>query len=234
MKKLYLFFILLVVVSVLRAADKILSSPDGRIEVTVSIGEHLTYAVARDGKTVLSPSALSMSLSDGVVWGRNARLISTKTNSVNQVIPSPFYRKKEVKDEYNELRLNFRGQWALEFRAYNDGVAYRFINRGKESFNVVDEGVNYCFAGDVSFTMAYVNAEGNFERQFFNSFENVYTTVPLSKVDDGRLILLPAVAALDESIKICIVESDLESYPGFYLNSGSKPNSLKAVFAPYA
>lgn len=235
MKKIYLFFALLVMASVLKAAqhDKTLTSPDGRIVVTVSIGEDLTYTVTRDGKTLLTPSALSMSLSDGEVWGRNARLVSSKTAAVNRVIPSPFYKRAEVKDEYNELQLNFRGQWALEFRAYDDGVSYRFINRRKKPFNVLNEEVNYCFADDVPLTLAYVNAKGDFERQFFNSFENAYTTAPLSEVDDSKLILLPAVASLDASTKVCILESDLESYPGIYLNSATKPNSLKAVFAPY-
>lgn len=235
MKKVYLFFAFLIVASALRAArnNETLSSPDGRIKVTVSIGEELTYTVVRDGKTLLSPSALSMSLSDGEVWGRNARLMSGKRTAVNRVIPSPFYKRAEVKDEYNELQLNFRGQWALEFRVYDDGMAYRFINRRKKPFHVVDEKVNYCFADDVPLTMAYANAKGDFERQFFNSFENAYVTAPLSEVDDSRLILLPAVAAPDASTKVCIIESDLESYPGLYLNSDTKANSLKAVFAPY-
>lgn len=235
MKRICLIFALLIVASTFKAAqnDKVLNSPDGRIEVTVSIGEDLTYTVVRDGKTLLLPSALSMNLSSGEVWGQNARLVSCKTIEVNQVIPSPFYKKQEVKDEYNGLQMVFRGQWALEFRAYNDGVAYRFINRRKQSFNVLDEGVNYCFADDVPLTMAYVNVKGDFERQFFNSFENVYTATPLSKVDDSKLILLPAVATLDTSTKVCIIESDLEAYPGLYLNSDTKPNSLKAVFASY-
>ena len=235
MKKVYLLFVFLIVTSTFRAAsnDKVLSSPDGRIEVIVSIGEDLTYTVVRDGKTLLLPSAVSMNLSSGEVWGPNARLVSCKTIEVNQVIPSPFYKKQEVKDEYNGLQMVFRGQWALEFRAYNDGVAYRFINRRKKPFNVVNEGVNYCFADDILLTMAYVNAKGDFERQFFNSFENVYTTASFSKVDENKLILLPAVATLDTSTKVCIIESDLESYPGLYLNKDIQSNSLRAVFASY-
>ncbi|WP_300699731.1 glycoside hydrolase family 97 protein [Bacteroides sp.] len=235
MKKIYLFFTFLIVSSVLRAVqhDNILISPNGNIEVIVSIGEDLTYTVKRNGKTLLSPSALAMSLSDGEVWGRNARLRYSKKIAANKVIPSPFYRKTEVKDEYNGLQMIFHGQWGLEFRVYNDGVAYRFINHRKNPFNVVDEEVNYCFTDDVLLTMAYVNAKGSFEDQFFNSFENIYTTASLSKVDDSRLVLLPAVAALDMSTKVCIIESDLESYPGLYLTSANKPNSLKAVFAPY-
>lgn len=235
MKKIYLFFVLLVVASVLRAAqhNKVLTSPNGRIAVTITIGEDLTYTVTHDGKTLISPSTLSMSLSDGEVWGRNARLVHSKTVMVNQIIPSPLYKKSEVKDEYNGLQMIFRGQWALEFRAYDDGVAYRFINQRKKPFNVVNEEVNYCFTDDVPLTIAYVNVKGDFERQFFNSFENVYTTAPLSEVDESKLILLPAVATLDTSTKVCIIESDLESYPGIYLNSAAQPGSLKAIFAPY-
>lgn len=115
MRKIYMIFALLIVASTFKAAqnDKVLNSPDGRIEVTVSIGEDLTYTVVRDGKTLLLPSALSMNLSSGEVWGQNARLVSCKTIEVNQVIPSPFYKKQEVKDEYNGLQMVFRGAMGI-------------------------------------------------------------------------------------------------------------------------
>lgn len=236
MKKAFLLFSLLFVVSSIfgtNKIEKILKSPNGRIIISAVIGDNLTYSVSFDGKVILSPSEISMTLSNGEVWGKNSKLLSSKVKSVDKVIPASFYRRKEVKDNYNVMRMNFKGDWALDFRAYNDGVAYRFINKRKSPFNVKDEGVNYNFPEDVPLTVAYVNVKGDIEKQFFNSFENAYITDNISRIDDNRLILLPTVASLNEKAKVCIIESDLEAYPGLYLNSDAGVNSLKGIFAAY-
>lgn len=225
----------LLAVTSLKAAKKelVLKSPDSKLEVTVVLDNEICYSVKHDGKQILDPSRLLMSLSSGDVWGKTPKLQSKKTRSVAQEITSPFYRSDKIMDNYNELVLNFRGQWGVEFRAYNDGVAYRFVNKGASPFNVVDEEVNYAFTSDVMVTAPYVDKKGSFKEQFFNSFENVYSMAKLSELDKKRLMMLPMVADVGEGKKICIIESDLEKYPGLYLNSDSEGNSLKGVFPPY-
>ena len=226
---------LLLAVAPLEAAKKelMLSSPDGKLEVTVALDAEISYSVKHDGRQILAPSALSMKLSTGDVWGKSPKLLSKKTSSAMQEIISPFYRSEKIVDNYNELALNFRGQWSVEFRAYNDGVAYRFVNKNASPFNVVSEKVDYAFTNDAVVTASYVDKKGGFKEQFFNSFENVYTTAKLSELDKQRLMMLPLVVNVGAGKKICIIESDLEAYPGLYLNSDSEENSLKGVFAPY-
>jgi len=234
--------------SVLAMAQKQLSlkSPDGRLETTVQVGDKLTYSVSLDGQVVMMPSPISLSLSNGEVWGNNSRLSGHKTRSVNQTVPSPFYRKSEIRDEYNELMLNFSGQWGVEFRAYNDGVAYRFINRRKSAFTIQNEEAKFCFTNDAEAIVAPPNnnfstdtATGtrsnsySIEQQFTSSFENTYLTGKLSELDKNRLFMLPLVVNAPGGKRICITESDLESYPGLYLNTGNGVNSLSGILAPY-
>ena len=174
-----------------------------------------------------------MTLDNGEVWGAQARLSHKESHYVCENIPSPFYRSSQVRDEYNHLKLTFRGGWGLEFRAYNDGVAYRFVNKRNSSFCVVNEEVEYNFEEDCVATVAYVDKRNaSFKEQFFSSFENIYTSLPLSQLDEKRLVMLPAVVDVGNGKKVCLIESDLEAYPGLYLHKTDK-GTLQGMFAPY-
>ncbi len=210
-----------------------LSSPDGHLQTTVTAGNALTYAITRDGRTILDASPLSLTLDNCMKWGEAPRVADVSRTSVDTTIPSPFYRSAEIRDHYNGLTLKMRGNWSVEFRAYDDGIAYRFVSRAKKPFNIVSEQTEYCFPADFEATVPYVRKNGGFENQFFNSFENIYTTARLSALNPGQLMFLPLVVDAGDGVKVCITETDLENYPGLYLtNAGAAKNSLKGVFAP--
>jgi alpha-glucosidase len=175
-----------------------------------------------------------MTLTDGTVWGANPKLKNKKAQSINQKISTPIYKKSEIEDIYNELVLNFKGNYSLVFRAYNQGVAYRFSSIIKDDIDIKNEEVNLNFSQDNQTIVPYVNKKSpsGFDEQFFNSFENTYTHGKLSELDKSRLMFLPVVVELNDGKKLCFTEADLESYPGLYLNKG-EGNSLKGVFAPY-
>lgn len=210
-----------------------LTSPDGRLQTTVTAGDALTFDLVRDGRTLLSPSPVSLTLADGTVWGASPRVTKAARRSVDETIPSPFYRAASLRDRYNSLTLRFRGDWSVEFRAYDDGVVYRFASRTTKPFEIVSEQADYRFPEDFEATVPYVarGREGDFEDQFFNSFENTYTTVPLSELNPGRLIFLPAVVDAGEGVKLCFTETDLRDYPGMYLWNGDGGRGFSARFA---
>lgn len=213
----------------------VLTSPDKKLQATINVGELLTYSISCNGHPILDTSPISMTLSNGEVWGKNAILTSTSKEEVNQMISSPFYRATEIKEHYNKLLLRFQKGWNVEFRAYNDGIAYRFISKQKKPFNVIDEAVNFCFTSDVTASVPYVNGgnDGDYKSQYFNSFENTYTTDRLSRINTKHLTFLPLVVETDDGIKICITESGLENYPGLYLLAVEGENRLKGHFALY-
>lgn len=212
-----------------------LNSPNDNLCVTITSGKQLAYDITCNGRQILAPSPISMTLDNGQVWGKNARLSGSKQKKVDQVVPSPFYRAKEIKDRYNELVLRFNGDYSVEFRAYDDGIAYRFVSQVKKPFNVVNEQADFCFPFDASATVPYVKRgdDGDFNSQFFNSFENEYTTDNLSKLNGKRLMFLPLVVDAGEGTKVCITETHLENYPGLYLSTAKGGNNLSGVFAPY-
>ncbi|NDV60012.1 glycoside hydrolase family 97 protein [Bacteroides sp. 519] len=237
MKKRKIILLLTCFCSIIAFAQKqfTVTSPNGRINTTVSLYEKLTYTITHDGQLVLDASPITLTLSDGEVWGENPKLSGSKKQRVSATIPSPFYRKSEIKDEYNELTLNFRGRWGVEFRVYDDGVAYRFVSQRKRPFTIAGEEVVYNFGKDVEASVPYVQvgADGDYESQFFNSFENTYTTAQISQLNKERLMFLPLVADVGNGKKLLVTESDLESYPGLYLTNAKGKHTLSGVFAAY-
>ena len=211
-----------------------LTSPDGRLTTTVALGDALTYDIEYDGQTLMQPSAIGLKLSDGRVWGSSARIAKAVRTSSDAVLSSPFYRSSTVRDHYNGLTLKMRDNWSVEFRVYDDGVAYRFATTAKDPFEIASEQADYRFPTDCAVTVPYVRDNaGSIDAQWHNSFENVYTETTLSKLDSGRLIFLPAVVHANDGMNICFTATKLADYPGRNLYNGDGGTSLEGRFAPY-
>ena len=211
-----------------------LQSPDRKLQTVVTVGDNVEFSLTHDGTEVLAPSAISMTLQNGEVLGAKPKVSKVTKGSVDKVIPSPFYKKAEVSDIYNEMTISFRGDYSIAFRLYNDGLAYRFITRKKGEIVVADEAATYNFLTDHKTFSAYVNStKPTFEEQFSNSFEQPYVNEAITKLNDKRLMILPYLVDLGNGKKLCITEADLEDYPGMFLNNATDKPSLKSVHAPY-
>ncbi len=211
-----------------------LQSPDKKLQAIVTVGDDIRFSFTHDGTEVLAASPISMTLQNGVVLGAHPKVSKVLKAAVDKVIPSPFYKKTEVQDVYNEMTLSFRGNYGLVFRMYNDGLAYRFTTKMKDDIIVVGEEADYNFSSDHTAFAPYVNSKKTtFEEQFMNSFEQPYVHEPITKLNSERLMILPFLVELDGGKKLCITEADLEDYPGMFLNNSTDKPALKPVFAPY-
>ena len=115
-------------------------SPDGETRIAFAVGEAVTYAVTHRGQTLLGPSPISLTLDGGRVLGRGARVSGTRTRQVSETIrPVVAIKNATIPDRYTELRVDFRGGYALEARAYDDGVAYRWVTSLPDSVTVQAE-----------------------------------------------------------------------------------------------
>ena len=211
-----------------------LESPDKKLQTVVTIGDDIRFSMTHEGSEVLASSPISMTLQNGVVLGEKPRVSKVMRGVADKSIPSPLYKKSEVQDVYNEVTFAFRGNYGLVFRAYNDGLAYRFTTKMKDSIVVVDEEAYFNFPADYSAFAPYVNnTKATFEEQYMNSFEQPYVYVPITKLNSKRLMFLPLLVELEGGKKLCITEADLEDYPGMFLNNSTTQPALKPVFAPY-
>ena len=235
-KKIFVLFSLIIYGAVLLAAHNYqVKSPDGRLLVTISTDKQITYSVKHDGLLMLLPSPISMQLDNGQIWGKEAKIAKVKKVSNNNIIESPFYQRKEVVDRYNGLILNCGKEFELEFRAYDEGMAYRFISKYEGTYKIINEQADFRFDRDYRSHLAYAprgGADGN--DRFNSSFEEMYTLTTVNGVIKDKLIMTPMLAVCGNGKKLCIAESDAVNYPGLFLSRNSNSDDvLNATFAAY-
>jgi alpha-glucosidase len=207
-------------------------SPDGKIDLMVSAGKTIDWSVNHEDTQVILPSSVSLLLGDGMVLGADASVKSAKPVLVSNVINTPLYKKDKVTDNYNQLTLTFKGDYGLIFRAYNDGVAYRFFTSKSYDITIENEEANFNFKDDDKAFLPFVNDYRHHDR-FNTSFESTYDELNISAVKKDTLAFMPVLVDLGNGKKAALLEADLQDYPGMYLTPGGQGHNLHGVFAPY-
>lgn len=212
-----------------------LKDPSGKIQLNVMLGNTVTYSVSHGEDVIIGTSPISMTLTDGTVFGKEPRLKKKKYRTENQMIYPPIYRKQSIKDHFNELTLEFKGGYSLVFRAYEDGVAYRFISDLKKPFMVESEQAVFNLPNNPKVFAATPKGRkiDGVENQYHSSFQNTYRHVELSKWDKSRLAFLPVLSESENGKKVCITEADLLNYPGMFLKVSSDNKGFYGEFAAY-
>ncbi|GAA4105045.1 glycoside hydrolase family 97 protein [Mucilaginibacter panaciglaebae] len=218
--------LLLSVVSVkLRAQGKSinLTSPNGEIKVAITLGDKIYYSVSDQGRDLLTKDHLALTLRDGVL-GENPKLAGTKKGKGDEVIrPYVPVKFSTVRSVYNWVLLTFKGNYAVEFRAFDDGIAYRFITSKKGDVEVLNEDFSINFPQDYTLN---VQQPGGFK----TSYEDAYTHISSAtwKPTD-KMSTLPVLIDTKQNYKILISESDLSDYPGMFLK-GTGENGAVSTF----
>ena len=212
-----------------------LKSPDGKLKVNVDAKYGLGYTLTHGDDLLLDKSFMAMYMMDGTTFGKEEKLGKVSYRSVDQTIDAIAYKKSKVSDKFNEMTLSYK-EFSVIFRAYDDGMAYRFVSHLKKPANLQHEFVWFNFAQDWNMWAAYVSQHtDSFDTQFYNSFENQYSYTPISEWNTERLAFLPLMVEGPNGKKIVITESDLDDYPGMYLYKYpfNEEPTLTANFAPY-
>ena len=208
-------------------------SPDATLKAEVKIEEgKIFWSVFKDGNMLLAPSEIAMQLADGSSYDGMVKFRKAVTANVDQMVDAPFYKKSKVRDNFNQLTLQFK-TFDLVVRTYDAGAAYRLVSKSKVPFKVKGETAEFAFPQDWKMYVPYVcqNTQ-TLESQYFNSFENRYEHTSLSEWNRDRLAFLPLM--VDASgYKINIMESALTNYPGMFLYNHDGDEVLETRFAPY-
>ena len=186
------------------------TSPNGRLAADVCCGDQLTLSVSLDGRTILLPSPLGLTLNDGT------RVEALKTQA------------SRLKPQ-DTLTLTFGKTFSLVVKAFDEGIAYQFQTKHKGETIIANETADYQFPADAKCWLAYST---NDKKPFAMAFQNVYLETALAEAPD-KLAFLPATVETG-GVKVTILESDLRSYPGMFLKpTSTKDSKLSAVFPPY-
>jgi len=200
-------------------------SPDNRIEIRIHPGERIRYDILLKGKPLLQDCALSIDI-DHTILGVRAKVVKTKERNSKQVL-EPVVRQKfaKIRENYNEIRFEMEGNYAVVFRAYNEGAAYRLeTSLPGNQVKIYSEESTFNFPAE--YTVFYPA-----EESFFSHNERKYIAEPMKQIAPASIASLPAVVDAD-GVKVAIAESDVEDYPGLWLR-GTGGNALSATFPPY-
>ncbi len=203
-----------------------LRSPNGKIEIRIRTASGIRYDVLFNGRALLQDCALSLDV-DHKKLGMEAKVLKSKESSRDQTL-EPVVRQKfaQIRENYKELRLGMDGGYAVLFRAYNEGAAYRLeTSLPQPEVKIYAEEMNLNFPSN--FIVYYPT-----EESFFSHNERKYLPQHLAAIDPAFIATLPAVIDVDDGAKVAIAESDVEEYPGLWLR-GTGGNGLAATFPPY-
>ena len=108
-----------------------LLSPNGEIKMSISVSDKIYYDIAYGQETLLENGIMQLQLGKQVL-GENPKVSKASTKSVDEIIrPVIPFKFSNIRNHYNQLLLKFNGNYSVEFRAFDDGVAYRFITNKK-------------------------------------------------------------------------------------------------------
>ncbi len=213
MRRLLLFLMLSVAVCA-SAKTYDLVSPDGKVKVAVEIGEAIEYSLSYDDEEILAPSRIGLEFK-GKPLSYSVRKVTRRTIDQMHYAVVPV-KARENREHCNELKIAFKGNWAVVFRAYDDGVAYRF----ETSFNdaevyVTDETAEYVFAEDND---VYWANEKN--PDFITHCEAFFREIKLSEIVREQYAYLPVSMKTPEGTRLVITEADMFDYPNMFLFGG--------------
>jgi len=204
-------------------------SPDAKTEIRIGVEGHLKISILHKGTEIVSPSPISMVLAQGQTLGLNPIVKNSAPRSVKMSIEPPVAEKRKIiPDVYNELSIQFKGDYGLKIRAYDDGVAYRFVTSMPGEVTVKHEGLRINLAAGDSVWFPE-------ETSFLSHSERLYKYLAVGSIADTQMCHLPAVFVKPNGLKIAFSESDLLDYAGLYLRgAGEGAPSCESKFPPYA
>ena len=200
-------------------------SPDSKISLTINVGTDIKWSATREGKEIINNSKIAMILANGKILGENEKVRKAAVSQLNDIIkPVVANKKSEIIDNCNILTITFSSGFSLQFRAYNDGVAYRFETSMKDEITVKNEISDFIFpAGSHSWYPL--------ETSFMSHNERTFIYSSLDTIANKHLASLPTLFQVN-GVDVLITESDIEDYPGMWLVGGGS-GKISGVWSKY-
>ncbi|MEJ2613477.1 MAG: glycoside hydrolase family 97 N-terminal domain-containing protein, partial [Ignavibacteriaceae bacterium] len=203
-----------------------LLSPNKKNEIKITTDKKISFSVYSNNNELISSSPISLELENGTNFGHNPVIINTQKRTVDTVI-YPVIKQKSDKiiNAYNELKLNFKDNFSIVFRAYNNGVAYRFETNYMDSLKIKSEEVSFNFSPNDTIYFPQ-------EESFISHNERLYKKFPFSQAQPDSFCSLPTLIKTHYGTNVLITEADLEDYPGLWLKI-NKEHTLTGIHPNY-
>lgn len=215
--------ILMVMACMTGHARKVITaqSPDKQTCVSVTLADKIYYDVVCNNDTLLKQSIVGMQLRNKTL-GDNPVLKKKRVRNIEETVTPLFPLKySQVENNYTLLSLDMQGGYAVDFRIYNDGVAFRMRTSLPGEIEVMQENTVFQLAENCKLVL---QQPGGFK----TGCEEYYSLVNSNAWKrEERMSELP-ILIMGQEYKILLSEFDLYSYPGLFLR-GNADNSLSAI-----
>jgi len=202
-----------------------ITSPDGHLIMKIANEKSLHFSLLKNNQTIVPSVEVAMVLQQGIIPSEKDKISKAVKQQINQnIIPVVAIKNSTIKDEYNELKLQYKNHYSVVFRVYNDAFAYRFETNYPDSITVMNERFNVSLPENSSAWFAFAH-------RWMNSYEHIYQKQPIDTFGENKTAQLPLLLDLNDQGKLLITESDLYDYPGLYF-TGNNGNDLQSVFPP--
>lgn len=213
-------------------AQSAVSSPDGKVNINFILKDGVPYySVLYDGNVVIQPSSLGFRFKKAEPMNTDFVVLDMSNKSINETWKPVWGKTKEISNHYNELLVKLKEktelgrQMHLVFRAYNDGIGFRYILPEQpefKDFEIISEETLFRFAGN--HTAWWIPDE-------YDSYERLYKETPLSK---AKAVNTPITMKTENGLYLSVHEADLTDYAGMTLTAvKGDPNTLESNLVPW-
>lgn len=181
----------------------------------------LTTIIALSAMTISAKPKTAVSPNGKIKIEYNEKLVSI-THDGKQLMTIPV----DIVALQNGKQISLGKGFDIELRAFNEGVAYRFVSKVKGEYIIQSEQDDFTFTSDF---MSYLPHSTNPQKPEAMAFQATFDVAPISQ-QGNLLAFLPAMVDCG-SVKVTLLESDLNAYPGMFITGEGK--TLKTHFAHY-
>ena len=200
-----------------------LNSPNEKIQTNIRLGDFVEFEVLYDSEVIVEFSRISMNINENKILGQSVEVRKKNAESVSKkIIPVVAEKFASIHEQYNEIELICKGNYSIIFRAYNEGIAWRFATKFKKDIKINSEEVSLNFPKGSAIWFPE-------EYSFFSHNERYYSYEKIDSISKDRFCSLPALVETKQGIKVLISESDLQDYPGMWLR-GTASAGLTGIF----
>jgi alpha-glucosidase len=230
------FFLLCVLAASCLASSPLhMSSPNGRIGIDFRL-EHEGvpgWKVTGPGGVILTWSPLGLTFLKGSPLTSHFTIVDSTIVERDETYELVIGKTKKARDHFRELRVQLREsvkpyrRLDITFRAYDDGVAFRYIlplQKAFAEFDITKENTEFHFPLDMKAWAFQINT-------FVSSYEGLYLPTTIDALPDTGLTYLPLTMQRPDGVTLAISEAELIDYAGMYLR-GLSGNALQVALSP--
>ncbi len=213
------------------------SSPDGKIKVTFMLTEGVPYyQVSRSGKDVIKTSKLGFIFKDAAPLNQNLTNIGSQKSSFDETWTQPWGEVKEIRNHYNELRIQLEEttdaprRMNLIFRVYDYGLGFRYELPEQDhlsDFQIMNEETEFVLTGD---HQAWWIPAYQRERYEYLYNKSLLSSIP---VDSIRAVHTPMTLETADGLFMSFHEANLTDYASMTL-AGFQNNTLHCDLVPWS